>query len=382
MVLKTQGSGSLKDNIITVFGMNTFNCLEPLNICLSDSSKVEGFVSKSGYGSGRTLGDRQFFFVNSRPVDMPKVGKLVNELYKGANSRQYPIAIMNFTIPTRAYDVNITPDKRKIFFTDEGSILHSLREGLEKIYSPSLTSYSVNRFEEPTEEANNSEVNPSRARTLSLSKPLPVGSDISEEPHSEEQAPDDQIPSKMVKSSTENLQAAKEMNHGYDKDSVLKDFSLRVHGIKKADSSSKCDNGKTTMTINSDTNERQVLSLSEMVVKGAVRDKGSSSHSSYIQSSLSKFVAVYKRKHENISTVLSEVPLLRNQTLNCQSKKNYSEMHAQVSSSFFNHQKTDDSAGIIESEPSKFLRGESAFDATESPHHSGGNLNDEKAGEV
>ncbi|XP_019257845.1 PREDICTED: DNA mismatch repair protein PMS1-like [Nicotiana attenuata] len=132
VVLKTQGSGSLKDNIITVFGMSTFTCLEPLKVCTSDGCTVEGFISKRGYGSGRNMGDRQYFFVNGRPVDMPKVGKLVNELYRGANSRQYPIAIMDFTIPPRAFDVNITPDKRKIFLSDEGSILHSLREALEK----------------------------------------------------------------------------------------------------------------------------------------------------------------------------------------------------------------------------------------------------------
>ncbi|XWS46674.1 hypothetical protein CRYUN_Cryun14cG0088000 [Craigia yunnanensis] len=101
VVLKTQGSGSLKDNIIQVFGMNSFSCLEPVSICISDGCKVEGFLSKSGQGSGRNLGDRQYFFVNGRPVDMPKVSKLVNELFKGANFRKYPIAIMNFIIPTR-----------------------------------------------------------------------------------------------------------------------------------------------------------------------------------------------------------------------------------------------------------------------------------------
>ncbi|GKB56203.1 DNA mismatch repair protein PMS1 isoform X2 [Tanacetum coccineum] len=57
-VLKTQGSGSLKDNIITLFGMNTFNCLEPVNLFISDTCQVDGFLSKSGYGSGRNIGDR------------------------------------------------------------------------------------------------------------------------------------------------------------------------------------------------------------------------------------------------------------------------------------------------------------------------------------
>ncbi|PKI62808.1 hypothetical protein CRG98_016759 [Punica granatum] len=132
VVLKTQGRDSLRDNIITVFGVSAFNCLEPVNICISEGCKVEGFLSKSGQGSGRNLGDRQFFFVNGRPVDMPKVSKLLNELYKGANSKQYPIAIMNFTLPTGACDVNVTPDKRKLFFSDETSILYALREGLQQ----------------------------------------------------------------------------------------------------------------------------------------------------------------------------------------------------------------------------------------------------------
>ena len=68
---------------------------------------------------------------------MPKVCKLVNELFKDANSRQYPIAIMNFIIPTRVCVADVTPDKRKILFSDESLILQSLREGLQQICSSS-----------------------------------------------------------------------------------------------------------------------------------------------------------------------------------------------------------------------------------------------------
>ncbi|CAI9264223.1 unnamed protein product [Lactuca saligna] len=158
VVLKTQGSGSLKDNIITVFGMSTFNCLEPMSLVISDSCKVDGFLSKSGNGSGRNIGDRQYFFINGRPVDMPKVTKLLNELYRSANSKQYPIAIMNFIVPTKVYDVNVTPDKRKVFFSDEGSLLKSLKEALLEIYSPHLASFSVQGPEELTQGRNNSKL--------------------------------------------------------------------------------------------------------------------------------------------------------------------------------------------------------------------------------
>ncbi|KAK1354179.1 DNA mismatch repair protein PMS2 [Heracleum sosnowskyi] len=129
VVLKTQGSGSLKDNIITVFGMDTFSCLEPISLCISGGCKLDGFLSKSGHGSGRYMSDRQFLFVNGRPVDMPKVGKIVNELYKGANSRQFPIAILDFTLPSRACDVNVTP-ARVIGQFNLGFILGKLEKDL------------------------------------------------------------------------------------------------------------------------------------------------------------------------------------------------------------------------------------------------------------
>lgn len=52
-IVQTQGNGSVKDNIITVFGSKTATCLEPLNLFVSDGCHVEGFVSKPGAGCGR-----------------------------------------------------------------------------------------------------------------------------------------------------------------------------------------------------------------------------------------------------------------------------------------------------------------------------------------
>lgn len=44
--------------------------------------KVWGMVSKAGEGVGRADNDRQFIYVNGRPVDLPKVtnGGLVQEI--------------------------------------------------------------------------------------------------------------------------------------------------------------------------------------------------------------------------------------------------------------------------------------------------------------
>ena len=46
VVLRTQGSSSMKDNIIIVFGPNTFKCLEPFSVTTSDGCQIEGFLSR------------------------------------------------------------------------------------------------------------------------------------------------------------------------------------------------------------------------------------------------------------------------------------------------------------------------------------------------
>ncbi|CAK9310096.1 unnamed protein product [Citrullus colocynthis] len=301
VVFKTQGSGSIKDNIITVFGMNTFNCLESVSILLSDDCKVEGFVSKSGQGSGRNLGDRQFFFVNNRPVDMPKVSKLVNELYKSANSRQYPIAIMNFTLPSKACDVNVTPDKRKIFFSDETYILQTLREELLKIYSPTNACYSVNKVEEPTEQVDDLELCSDNGKlSMVLEHFSPDGADD-----------DDSF--KKIENVEQSSHTTEVLNSDGEENITRKDFALRMHVMKKADALLK-DHDQHKKTYLSSKKGVQVTSSSPCVT-----DSGT--NTSRVQSSLDKFVNINKRKSETSSAPLSEVPVLRNQFLNNQWKK-------------------------------------------------------------
>lgn len=306
VVLKTQGSRSLKDNIITVFGMSTFTCLEPLQVCMSDGCTVEGFISKSGYGSGRNLGDRQYFFVNGRPVDMPKVGKLVNELYRGANSRQYPIAIMNFAIPPREFDVNVTPDKRKIFLSDEGSILRSLREALEKIYSSNYASYAVNSLQE-IEEKRTSTRSHLEAFQLQPKQILSDSADTQEVDCVGELRKDGHFLKKAQE--LKDISVTEVMLNDGNR-STEKDFSLRFHGKKKDNNSSRSPRqevGGLTTAIT----DRHALTPGSKE-KSCIDNACYVDRASIVQSSLTKFVTVNKRKHESLSTTLSEVPLLRN----------------------------------------------------------------------
>ncbi|KAL3648019.1 hypothetical protein CASFOL_008987 [Castilleja foliolosa] len=304
-VLRTQGSGSLKENIVMVFGTSTFSCLEPVSLSTSDGCVVEGFVSKSGNGCGRNIGDRQFFFVNGRPVDMPKVGKIVNELYRSANSKQYPIAIMNFTVPTRSYDVNVTPDKRKIFFSDESSILQSLREALEKVYSSNQVSYSVNRIDELNEDKPISEIYSPHEKSQRPSKHSSTGNGVV---HEERDGIRHLCDEEMIQSGSDC--------------SAIEEFAPGVHGNQKNKISANPD--KQIVDLVTDKTDKHYILQSRSTQKGVVSTVKSPGQLSAVQMSLDKFVTVNKRKHDSIETALSEVPLLRNGPPTGRSRENNS----------------------------------------------------------
>lgn len=270
---------------------------------ISDTCQVDGFLSKAGYGSGRNIGDRQYYFVNGRPVDMPKVSKLVNELYRSANSKQYPIAIMNFVVPTNVCDVNVTPDKRKIFFTDEGSLLMSLKEALLKIYSPNLASFSVQKSEGLSQEGKNSKCcsqNEESFSQFSLKQVSPDDSDSKKDASSEKQP-------------QETLKSPPDVNLVDVEDYSLskKNFTLKAHNVKKDDTFSGSYSRKHTNISNNSSYSRQVSSYNSTMQKN-VEGPDSPRSSGRVQSLLTSFVTVNKRKHESISNPLSEVPILRN----------------------------------------------------------------------
>lgn len=371
MVLKTQGSSSLKDNIITVFGMNIYNCLEPVAICKSDSCKVEGFLSKPGQGSGRNLGDRQYFFVNDRPVDMPKVSKLVNELYKGANSRQYPIAIMNFIVPTRACDVNVTPDKRKVFFSDECSILHALREGLQEIYSSNNASYSVNKVEQLIEPEKSGPS--SGAESCMFLEQLSPDGNGCIEILNEQQISKGNTP-KTVEVDTQHSDALEGLVHSSNENGKG-NFTLKAHDDKSADRFSKFNCMKLIGPHNVPT-EENCPSPSRVMGKNITEDGESDSRSRCIQSSLNKFVTVSKRKYESIARPLTEMPLLRNQSLHCQMKKSNSDMDAVDTRSPVRRHLVDDIAKLNKIEPFKCNKADKRSKEIENILSSEGNTNE------
>ncbi|VAI57965.1 unnamed protein product [Triticum turgidum subsp. durum] len=324
VVVKTQGSSSLKDNIITVFGLNTFKCLEPFNLALSEGCQVEGFLSKPGPGTGRNSGDRQFFYVNGRPVDMPKVTKLVNELYRSSNSRQYPVAVLNFCIPTTSYDVNVAPDKRKIFFSSEHTILLSLREAIENLYSPQQCSFSINHIEDP-EKVNHTED--------------PVKED---DPMIDEPIKSTYLMDKENVSSPEN-DNCKEDTDSDDQD-PLKDQKVSSSATRVATGAASRDMSPLPRSPDTEVDRSPWFSAlryeqpkrphadfkSNPVRENHVRTglAAQSSPSTIVQSSLMNFLSLNKRKHEDSCNLITEAPVLRRGTCSGQVRRTSLEANA------------------------------------------------------
>lgn len=157
LVFSTKLNTTTKENIVNVFGAKTLLALIKLDLALemqpsagpsaqsarswssqaigrSSIVRVEGHISKPVFGEGRQAPDRQMFFVNSRPCQLPQVAKAINEVYKSFNSSQSPFIFANLILDTDSYDVNVSPDKRTILLHDQSALLESLKARLTELF--------------------------------------------------------------------------------------------------------------------------------------------------------------------------------------------------------------------------------------------------------
>ncbi|KDQ18354.1 hypothetical protein BOTBODRAFT_127226 [Botryobasidium botryosum FD-172 SS1] len=158
--LQTDGSASYKASTSALWGPKATEHLVPLDLILEVEAEksvlkrqsstgnttqvlVKGLVSKFSLNCGRTGNDRQFFYVNGRPCNLPKVQKAFNEIYKSFNVAQAPFIIADFQIPTEACDVNVSPDKRTIFLHRESYLIQALKSALEDTFQSSRSTFSV-----------------------------------------------------------------------------------------------------------------------------------------------------------------------------------------------------------------------------------------------
>ena len=80
-VVCTQGRPALRDNVQAVYGAKLLSGLEEFS-AEGDGFALAGFVSSAVKNANKTNGDRQFFYLNGRPVDLPKAVRVVNDVYR------------------------------------------------------------------------------------------------------------------------------------------------------------------------------------------------------------------------------------------------------------------------------------------------------------
>ncbi|KAF7190335.1 DNA mismatch repair protein PMS1 [Pseudocercospora fuligena] len=157
VVFSTKSNTTTKENITNVFGAKTLLALVRLDLHLEMAPSmgpasqgarnwstqateremevhVQGHISKPVFGEGRQAPDRQMFFVNGRPCQLPQILKAFREVYKSFNVSQEPFIFANMVMNTNAYDVNVSPDKRTIMLHDQTAMIESLKEALTKLF--------------------------------------------------------------------------------------------------------------------------------------------------------------------------------------------------------------------------------------------------------
>ena len=127
--IAVQAPRSLRESASALFGHAFARSLEEVSFDLRGgedcSLAVIGLMSRAGgfdapgpRGGG---GDRQFLFVNGRPIDAPRVSRCIGDVWRSVEGdrRGRPAFVLDIRVPPSAVDVNVSPDKRDVVLDDE-----------------------------------------------------------------------------------------------------------------------------------------------------------------------------------------------------------------------------------------------------------------------
>lgn len=163
LIVSTANADSVLKNIIAVFGKKSVDGLIQIELQPPDETTLEEYnlpnnsqidfdwecyVSSCDHTCGRSTPDRQFFYVNGRPCDLAKINKLINHIYHKFNNKQYPFIFLNLKLNQECADINVTPDKRTILFTQEKIILASVKFNLLRKWESMQGNFTVKTLTE------------------------------------------------------------------------------------------------------------------------------------------------------------------------------------------------------------------------------------------
>jgi DNA mismatch repair protein MutL len=147
-ILRTPGSGNLRDSVAAVYGLAVAQdmlAVNSLNAASEASSiRVNGLTGAPGLT--RASRDYLSFFVNRRWISHRLLAFAVEEAYHGLLMQgKHPIAVIHIEIDPALIDVNVHPAKTEIKFQDERAVFSAVQKAVR---SALVQSAPVPRVEE------------------------------------------------------------------------------------------------------------------------------------------------------------------------------------------------------------------------------------------
>mmetsp|Transcript_22090 Transcript_22090/g.33512 ORF Transcript_22090/g.33512 Transcript_22090/m.33512 type:complete len:1094 (-) Transcript_22090:91-3372(-) len=137
------GTSRLEQTISSVLGSRFLSGMSRISLDSpageGSAWRVEGLVAKAPMltaRDGSVARNAQFFCINGRPVNLPKISKAISDAWRmleGASTekkRKKPACVLHFCLPKNSYDVNLSPDKRQVLLVDEPRICEVVHQGV------------------------------------------------------------------------------------------------------------------------------------------------------------------------------------------------------------------------------------------------------------
>ncbi|MES1906900.1 MAG: hypothetical protein MHM6MM_000126 [Cercozoa sp. M6MM] len=107
--------------------------------------RVHGAITHPSESEGRGSAERQFMFVNRRPVHCRSLRKRVNTLFAAQSSNKRACFALFVETPAHLVDSNVTPDKTVVLFDQriEAPLMQMVEEVLEQVFRASQRSFGV-----------------------------------------------------------------------------------------------------------------------------------------------------------------------------------------------------------------------------------------------
>ena len=136
IVLKTNNSGDIKENIYTILGKDIIKGLNPIDY-KGKGIEIKGYISDNNLS--RSNRSHQYLYINGRYIVNFPLTNAIEQNYRSLIPiNRYPVFIIYISIDPKEIDINIHPTKQEIKFTGDTDIYGILGMIIKERLSSSL----------------------------------------------------------------------------------------------------------------------------------------------------------------------------------------------------------------------------------------------------